>query len=57
MDRFFVSLYTDGPATRWNVIYRQTQEIVRRFASEDEAKNYAKEKCGGGPPFNKIGGA
>ncbi len=35
--RYFVSLYTDGPATRWNVIDRRTQEWVQRFATEDEA--------------------
>jgi hypothetical protein len=41
--RYFVSEYTDGPATRWNVIDRQTQEWVRRFASETEAKEYANQ--------------
>jgi hypothetical protein len=41
MPRYFVSVYTDGPAMRWNVIDRQTQEWARRFASEAEAKAYA----------------
>ena len=41
MSRYFVSMYTDGPATRWNVIDRQTQEWVRRFSSEEEAEAYA----------------
>lgn len=41
MPRYFVSMYTDGPATRWNVIDRRTQEWVRRFATEQEAVNYA----------------
>jgi predicted DNA-binding WGR domain protein len=39
--RYFISEYTDGPATRWNVIDRQTQEWVRRFASEAEAQQHA----------------
>jgi hypothetical protein len=38
---YFVSQYTDGPATRWNVIDRQTQEWVRRFATEAEAQQHA----------------
>jgi hypothetical protein len=41
MNRYFISIYTDGPATRWNVIDRRTQEWIRRFASETEAKEYA----------------
>lgn len=41
--RYFVSMYTDGPATRWNVIDRQTQEWVRRFPTEEAAKAYAAE--------------
>jgi hypothetical protein len=41
ISRYFVSMYTDGPATRWNVIDRQTQEWVRRFATEAEARAYA----------------
>lgn len=41
MPRYFVSMYTDGPATRWNVIDRQTQEWIRRFSSEKEARDYA----------------
>jgi len=41
MPRYFVSIYTDGPATRWNVIDRQTQEWVRRFSTEAEARAYA----------------
>jgi len=41
MKRHFVSIYTDGPATRWNVIDRQTQEWIRRFATKDEAEQYA----------------
>jgi hypothetical protein len=39
--QFFVSEYTDGPATRWNVIDRRTQEWVRRFATEAEALQHA----------------
>ena len=41
MPRYFVSQYTDGPATRWNVIDRQTQEWIRRFASQEEAQQHA----------------
>jgi hypothetical protein len=41
--RYFVSMYTDGPSTRWNVIDRQTQEWVRRFSKEAEAQAYADE--------------
>ena len=41
MNRYSVSPYTDGPATRWNVIDRQTQEWVRRFSTEQEAREYA----------------
>lgn len=41
MNRYFVSMYTDGPATRWNVIDRQTQEWIRRFATEKEAQDHA----------------
>lgn len=39
--RYFVSMYTDGPSTCWNVIDRQTQEWVRRFPTETEAREYA----------------
>lgn len=39
--RYFISQYTDGPATRWNVIDRQTQEWVRRFQTETDAQQYA----------------
>lgn len=39
--RYLVSQYTDGPTTRWNVIDRQTQEWVRRFATKEEAEAYA----------------
>lgn len=35
--RYFVSPYTDGPSTRWNVIDRRTQEWVQRFPTEDDA--------------------
>jgi hypothetical protein len=35
--RYFVSSYTDGPSTCWNVVDRRTQEWVQRFATEDEA--------------------
>jgi len=41
MERYVISIYTDGPATRWNVIDRQTQEWIRRFATEDEAEAHA----------------
>lgn len=41
MPRYFVSMYTDGPATRWNVIDRQTQEWVRRFPTKEAAEEYA----------------
>jgi len=41
MPRHFVSMYTDGPATRWNVIDRQTQEWVRRFPTQAEAQAHA----------------
>jgi len=44
--RYFVSQYTDGPAARWNVIDRKTQEWVRRFPSEQEAKAYANKMNG-----------
>ncbi len=39
--RYFISQYTDGPATRWNVIDRQTQEWIRRFPTEAEAQAHA----------------
>ncbi len=39
--RHFVSMYTDGPSTRWNVIDRQTQEWIRRFPTEAEAQAHA----------------
>ncbi len=38
---YFVSEYTDGPATRWNVIDRQTQEWIRRFPTEEAAQEHA----------------
>lgn len=41
MPRYFISQYTEGPATRWNVIDRQTQEWIRRLASKKEAQEYA----------------
>jgi crotonobetainyl-CoA:carnitine CoA-transferase CaiB-like acyl-CoA transferase len=41
MNRYFTSMYTDGPSTRWNVIDRKTQEWVRRFSTEQEAQEYA----------------
>jgi hypothetical protein len=41
MNRYFVSSYTDGPATRWNVIDRNTQEWIRRFSSKEDAEEYA----------------
>jgi hypothetical protein len=40
-DRYFVSEYTDGPATRWNVIDRHSQEWVQRFRTEQEAEDWA----------------
>jgi hypothetical protein len=39
--RYFVSEYTDGPATRWNVIDRHSQEWVQRFRTEQEANDWA----------------
>jgi hypothetical protein len=39
--RYFVSMYTDGPSKSWNVIDRQTQEWVRRFPTEQEAREHA----------------
>lgn len=42
MQRYFVSIYTDGPVTRWNVIDRQTQEWIRRFPTKEEAESYAR---------------
>lgn len=41
MSRYFVEMYTDGHATRWNVIDRNMQEWVRRFAIRQEAEEYA----------------
>ena len=41
--RYFVEVYTDGPATRWSVIDRQTQEWVRRFPTKGAAEAYATE--------------
>jgi len=41
MPRYFVTMYTDGPLDRWNVIDRRTQEWVRRFATEQDALDYA----------------
>jgi len=39
--RYYVYPYMDGPATRWLVIDRSTQEWVRRFFSEEKAEAYA----------------
>lgn len=44
MQRYFVSQYTDGPSTCWNVIDRHTQEWVRRFSSEHEAQSFADKR-------------
>lgn len=44
MKRFFISMYTDGPSTSWNVIDRHTQEWVRRFASEHDAQEFADKR-------------
>ena len=41
--QYFVSMYTDGPSTVWNVIDRRTQGWVRRFPSKEEAEQYAEE--------------
>lgn len=41
MARYSAAMYTDGPATHWNVIDSQTQEWVRRFATKEEADQYA----------------
>jgi hypothetical protein len=41
MPRYFISIYTDGPSTRWNVIDRRTQEWVCRFATEQAALDHA----------------
>lgn len=41
MPRYFISTYTDGPSTCWNVIDRMTQEWVRRFPTEEAAQKYA----------------
>lgn len=38
---YFVSMYTDGPSTCWNVIDRHSQEWIRRFPTEMEANDYA----------------
>jgi hypothetical protein len=39
--RYYVYPYMDGPATRWLVIDRSTQEWVRRCFSEEAAEAYA----------------
>jgi len=39
--RYFISSYTDGPSTCWNVIDRHTQEWVRRFPTKEAAEAYA----------------
>ena len=36
--RYFVSMYTDGPSTRWNVIDRQTQEWIIRHDTQEAAQ-------------------
>ena len=41
MPRYTTAPYTDGPATWFNVIDRQSQEWIRRFPSEKEAQEYA----------------
>lgn len=41
MNRYFVSEYTDGPSTCWNVIDRQTQEWIRRFPTKEAAEDFA----------------
>lgn len=43
MNRYFVSMYTDGPATRWQAIDRRSQDIVAVFATEEEAKSRAEK--------------
>lgn len=53
--RYFVSQYTDGPATRWNVIDRRTQGWVRRFATEAEAEGYARKLNKRGEEFVFLG--
>jgi len=52
--RYFISQYTDGPATRWNIIDRQTQEWIRRFSIEAEAQAHA-DKLNQGPDMTKLG--
>lgn len=55
MQRYFISQYTDGPATNWNVIDRHTQEWVRRFSSQQEAIEFAdkRNETAGGLIFKK----
>jgi hypothetical protein len=43
MPRFFISSYTDGPDTSWQVIDRRTQDIVRRFTTEEAARAHARK--------------
>jgi hypothetical protein len=43
MPRYFVSMKTDGPTTRWQVIDRQTHEWVRHFKDKRAAEAYASE--------------
>ena len=55
MLRFTVAIYTDGPATRWNVIDRQTQEWVRRFPTQAEAQEYSDRLNGHAAARTKAG--
>jgi hypothetical protein len=52
MNRYFVSMYTDGPATRWNVIDRQTQEWIRRFPTKEDAEAYVAQLSPAPPCFD-----
>jgi len=38
--RFYITTYTDGPWTWFNVVDRKSMELLRRFGSEAEAKAF-----------------
>jgi len=40
---YYITMYTDGPDTLWNVIDGSTQEWVRRYPTAEQAQAYADE--------------
>ena len=40
---YYISMYTDGPSTLWNVNDGSSHEWLRRFSTAEEAQAYADE--------------